>query len=116
MEITNTSDSVRLHYLKEWFAEVWNYWLDTLKYDNDLPSYADRDNAKTYLIASGILDVLPDLNDRLLICDAISYKCDCFCTRDYKTIIKHRGSLTKLPIKILTPNEWWKLIEPYARL
>ena len=66
------------------------------------------------ILASGILDVLPDIADRVLICDAVVYNCDAFCTRDWRTIIRHRDSLKDLPLKIITPDEWWSEIKPWA--
>lgn len=68
------------------------------------------------MLASEVLDTLPGIEDRILICDAVVYRCDCFCTGDWNTILKYRDTLKTLPIKIVTPTEWWKLIEPYARL
>jgi hypothetical protein len=44
------------------------------------------------------------------------YRCDLFCTRDFRTILKHRGDLSGLPVQIVTPAEWWKRVEPYAAL
>jgi len=75
-----------------------------------LPPPDERERIKLKLLNSGILDVIPDYNDKLLICDAISYHCDVFCTRDWKSILKHRANISSLPIQIITPLEWWNLI------
>jgi len=115
-EIISTHNANKRYYLQNWFMEVWHYWLGILEEANDLPSFVEAEHTKIELLSSGILDVIPDIEDRLLICDAIVYKCDCFCTRDWRTILKHRDHLGGLPIKILTPSEWWKLIEPYSGL
>lgn len=115
-EVISTREANRRHYIENWFMEVWHYWLGILEQANDLPSFIEAEHTKIELLSSGILDVLSDIEDRILICDAIVYRCDCFCTRDWKTILKHRHLLKGLPIKILTPIEWWKLIEPYAGL
>jgi len=115
-EVIETQDPSKRYYLEHWFGEVWNYWLDIIKKDNNLPSFVEAENTKISLLSSGILDVLPDIEDRLLICDAIIYKCDCFCTRDWKTILRNRSHLKSLPVEIITPTEWWDMIEPYARL
>jgi len=59
-----------------------------------------------FLLEKG-LDILTNKNDRRLILEALLWKCDIFCTRDYRTILKHRGRLKKLiPIQPLTPSEW----------
>ena len=96
--------------------EVWDYWITIIEENNDLPSFVEAEKTKIKLLSSGILDIIPDIEDRLLICDAVVYKCDCFCTRDYKTILKHRNRLSSIPIKIISPKEWWNLIRPYAGL
>lgn len=88
----------------------------TYEENNDLPSFVEAERIRVQLLASRVIDVLPDLEDRLLICDAVVHRCDCFCTRDWGTILKHRHALRELPIQIITPTEWWALIEPYAPL
>ena len=65
---------------------------------------------------SSLLGALPDPNDRELVGNAIGMSCDVFCTRDYRTIIRKRHLLPKLPVRILTPVEWWKAIKPWAGL
>ena len=115
-EVISTQDETRRHYLQNWFMEVWYYWLGILEQGNDLPSFIEAENTKIKLLSSGILDILPDIEDRILICDAVVYNCDCFCTRDWRTVLKYRDNLVSLPIKIISPTEWWKFIEPYAKL
>lgn len=65
---------------------------------------------------STLLGALPDPNDRELLGNAIGMGCDVFCTRDHKTIIKKRHLLPALPLRILTPVEWWLAIKPWAGL
>jgi hypothetical protein len=115
-EIINTQDSTKRHYLENWFMDVWHYWRSILEEGHDLPSSVESRLTRIKLLSSGILNMLPDAEDRMLLCDAIGYKCDCFCTRDWYTILKHRDMLASLPISILTPTEWWKLVRPYAGL
>jgi len=115
-EVISTQNTKRRHYLKNWFQQVWHYWLGILERGNDLPSFIEAEHERIKLLSSGILDVLPDIEDRILMCDAIVYRCDCFCTIDWRTILKHRNCLESLPIKIIRPTEWWRLIEPYSTL
>lgn len=115
-EIISTQGPTKRHYLQNWFMDVWDYWLGIIDENNDLPSFIEAEHTKIHLLSSGVLDVLTDVEDRLLICDAIVYKCDCFCTRDWKTILRKRDYLASLPIKIITPTEWWNIIKPYAAL
>lgn len=59
---------------------------------------------------------LPDAADRELIGNAIGLSCDAFCTRDRRTIVRKRATLRLLPIKVLTPLEWWRHVKPWAGL
>lgn len=59
---------------------------------------------------------LPDKADRELIGNAVGLKCDVFCTRDRRTIIKKRDRLRQLPIRVLTPLEWWRHVRPWGAL
>ena len=113
-EVTATDNPQRRHYLETWFAELWDYWRETMRNANDLPSFLAAEEMRLQLWASDVLAILPDLADRVLICDAIVYKCDCFCTRDWESILKHRDMLRDLPIRIITPREWWSEIQPWA--
>lgn len=116
-EVTATPEPSRADWLGCWFAELWNYWRELMdSEDNDLPTLIEAEEARIGLLASGDLEVLPHLADRLLLCDAIVYRCDLFCTRDWRTILKHRDALSHLPIKIVTPTEWWREVAPFAGL
>lgn len=115
-EVVSTNDPSRRHYLENWFFENWHDWRGILNRIIDLPDFIEAEATRVELLACGVLERLPDIEDRILICDAIVYRCDCFCTRDWNTILKYRDILKALPIKIVTPTEWWKLIEPYASL
>ena len=68
------------------------------------------------MIDASFTQSLPDKSDRELIGNAIGYKCDAFCTRDRQTIIRKRDKLLSLPIRILTPPEWWSHIRPWSGL
>lgn len=59
---------------------------------------------------------LPDLADRELIGNAIGFGCDAFCTRDRATIVSKRNQLRQIPLRIITPAEWWAQIKPWAGL
>jgi hypothetical protein len=115
-EVISTQNLSRRYELKNWFFEIWQYWREIIEQQNDLPDFVEAERIRVELLASGILDVLEGIEDRILICDAVVYRCDCFCTRDWRTILKHRKTLEQLPIKFVTPSEWWGLIEPFAGL
>jgi hypothetical protein len=59
---------------------------------------------------------LPDLPDRELIGNAIGFGCDVFCTCDRTTIVRKRGQLRQVSLRILTPAEWWAHVKPWAGL
>jgi hypothetical protein len=115
-EIARTRDDGRLSDLHVWFQELWQYWRSTIESNDDLPSFIEAEDVRVRTLVSGYLACLPDVGDRILLCDALVYRCDLFCTRDWSTILKHRLELAELPIQIVTPSEWWALIQPHAHL
>ena len=115
-EIAATKAVRRRDQLHIWFEDLWQYWLSVIHGNDDLPSFIEAEDTRVRLLASGSLNVLPDVADRILVCDATVYRCELFCTRDWTTILKHRADLRGLPLDIVTPAEWWTKIQPFARL
>ncbi len=115
-EVITTTNTMRRYTLENWFFDIWQYWQDILHEQNDLPTLKEAEAIRVKLLASEEFHYLPDLSDRLLLADAVVYQCDCFCTRDWNTIIKYRDRLTIINMPIFTPSEWWKEIQPYAAL
>ena len=113
-EVIRTKDATHQQRLTSWFFEIWEYWREFLHSASDLPSFSEAEEERLGLISSGILEVLPDLNDRVLICDAVVYRCDAFCTRDWSTVLRHREQLGGLSLRIVTPTEWWELIRSWG--
>jgi hypothetical protein len=68
------------------------------------------------LVDAPFVSALPDPGDRELIGNAIGFGCDAFCTCDRRTIIRKRERLRQLPLRILTPAEWWAHVKPWAGL
>lgn len=68
------------------------------------------------LVDTPFVAALPDRADRELIGHAIGLGCDVFCTCDRATILNKRDHLTQLPLRILTPAEWWAHVKPWAGL
>ena len=68
------------------------------------------------LIDAPFVAAMPDSADRELLGNAIGYRCDAFCTRDRATIVKKRAQLRQVPLRIMTPAEWWAHIKPWAGL
>jgi hypothetical protein len=99
---------------------------ELLEYGMDLVGYGasnNRDEDRNYandlarrLRDSTLVAALPDVNDRDLIAHAIALRCDVFCTRDRKSIHRKKNRLQALPLRILTPAEWWAHIKPWAGL
>jgi hypothetical protein len=68
------------------------------------------------LIDTSFIAALPDKADRELVGNAIGFGCDAFCTRDRATIVNKRNQLRQIPLRIMTPAEWWAQIKPWAGL
>ena len=115
-EIARTQDPGKLQQLHVWFQELWQYWRSIIEQTDDLPSFVEAEDIRVRTLVSEYLSCLPDVGDRVLICDALVYRCDLFCTRDWTTVLKHRSELRGLPIEIVTPSEWWAKVHPYAGL
>ena len=115
-EIARTKDEEKLRQLHMWFQELWQYWRSTIEQTDDLPSFIEAEDIRVRTLISDYLSCLPDVADRVLVCDALVYRCDLFCTRDWTTVLKHRAELSGLPMEIVTPSEWWAKVRPYAGL
>lgn len=113
-EVLSTRSPERAGRLEGWFHDLWDYWREFLHSSQDLPSFAEAEEIRLRYMGSAAFDILPDIADRFLICDALVYGCDAFCTRDWSTVLRFRDQLRMLPIRILTPTEWWQLIQPWA--
>jgi hypothetical protein len=92
-----------------------------LDYAVQLVAPQDEDSAYAASLGRRLVDapftsVLPDPADRELIGNAIGFGCDVFCTCDRRTIVQKRERLRQLPLRILTPAEWWAHIKPWAGL
>jgi hypothetical protein len=86
---------------------------------NQDPSDEDRRFATDFgrrLVDTPFVAALPDVADRELIGNAIGYGCDAFCTRDRATIVSERSQLRQIPLRIMTPAEWWAQIKPWGGL
>jgi hypothetical protein len=68
------------------------------------------------LVGSRFVAPLPDCADQEFIGHAIGLGCDVFCTCDHKTILPKRDRPEHLPIRLLTPVEWWAHVKPWAGL
>lgn len=112
-EIGRTADSGRRASLSGWFNEIWLYWREVFRQENlsdfDAASLARR------LSSSKCLAAFPDEPDRELIAHAIAYGCNTFCTRDYRSILRHRNKAgSDLSLQFITPAEWWSELAPYC--
>lgn len=106
-EVDNTPDPEHRQRLRDFAVE--------------LISPEDEANAYASVVGRRMIDApftrrLPDKADRELIGNAVGLECDVFCTRDRRTIIKKRDQLRLLPIRVLTPLEWWRHVRPWAGL
>ena len=112
-ELSDTRDEVLR-------VQLLNYGDDLLEYAT-ANGVADEDhkyatNLARRSVDSSFLAPLPDVSDRELVAHAIALKCDTFCTRDRRSIHRKRKQLRSIPLRILTPAEWWQHIQPWAAL
>lgn len=104
-EIQATTDSFKRDKLELYCNELWDYFHFLIDGDFRTPGIEVK-YYEEFLMEKG-LNTLIDPNDRKLVIEALFYKCDIFCTRDWKTILKHRLRLkNKIPLEIITPIEW----------
>lgn len=113
-EIQATLDRDRRVFLQNWFDELWIYWRGFFE-EGDLSDH-HADSLCRRLVHSQFLAAIPQPSDRELIAHAIAYGCDGFCTRDRRTIVRHRHKMNGVPLRILTPTEWWAVIAGYGGL
>ncbi|AHE55590.1 hypothetical protein [Sphingomonas sanxanigenens] len=106
-EISRTRNASVREDLLDYAFEV----VDTQSEDSAFAADFGRRLADAPLVAS-----LPDRADRELLGNAIGLGCDVFCTSDRSTIINKRGQLPQLPLRILTPVEWWAHVKPWGGL
>lgn len=114
-EISSTTDTARRRMLERAFGEYLIYWQDIAAQTADVDEVPAIDLGRR-VSGSPILAALPDVADRELVAHAIAYGCDAMCTLDRKTILRRRHMINVTPLKIITPGEWWKEVEPYAAL
>ena len=115
-EIAHTADPTKQRELARWFVEPWDHWVGIVEDDDSLPTFVEGERIRASILTGHALDVLPDMNDRILLVDALVYRCDCFCTRDWTTILSNRDKLDQVRTLIATPSELWARIRPYAGL
>jgi hypothetical protein len=113
-EIMGTQDKGRRQELKGWFNELWLYWREYFRNEGLSDEHAASLGRR--LGDSQFLATFPDPPDRELIAHAIAYGCDLFCTRDRRSIIRHREKAPDLGIRFATPAEWWIDLRPWAAL
>ncbi|MFC3695564.1 hypothetical protein [Chenggangzhangella methanolivorans] len=104
-EIVKTPD-------EEFKADLTDYAIELVSPLND--GFADRLGRS--LVETRLLSAFPGEHDRELIGNAIGFNCDVFCTCDQRTIIRKRHLANNLPIRFLTPIEWWWHVKPWAGL
>jgi len=95
-------------------AELLEYTVQLVELPSDDSAFAASLGRR--LLDAPFVSALPDLADRELIGNAIGLGCDVFCTCDRRTIVRKRERLHLLPIRILTPVEWWAHVKPWGGL
>lgn len=70
-EVNATSDPTRRASLETWFAELWYCWRNIVTKMDNLPSFIEAEEIRVGLLSSGVLGILPDVHDRVLLVDAV---------------------------------------------
>lgn len=83
-EIEATTDENKRKKLIDYCSDLWEYFHELIGDDYLVPGVEVK-YYEEYLIDKG-LSFIDGLTDRRLIIEALFYKCDIFCTRDYYTI------------------------------
>jgi hypothetical protein len=94
--------------------ELLDYAIQLVELPNEDSAFAAPFGRR--LVDAPFVSALPVLADRELIGNAIGFGCDVFCTCDRRTIVRKRERLRQLPLRILTPVEWWAHVKPWAGL
>lgn len=97
-------------------GDLLEYALGLVNQDREDENHRFADDFGRRLIDAPFVDALPNLSDRELIGNAIGLGCDAFCTRDRATIVRKRDLLRQISLRIMTPEEWWAHIKPWAAL
>lgn len=105
-EIMATTDEGKRDELLAYCGELWTY-LHEFTPEVEIPNM-EAHLTKEYL-ENKCFSLLPGESDKKLIIEALYYKCDYFCTRDWNTILKHRDKLKDIPIKFIRPCEWLEM-------
>ncbi|WP_293425948.1 hypothetical protein [Phreatobacter sp.] len=91
-----------------------SYVLEMLEFATEESRHGDDLGRR--VAGSAFLNALPDRSDRELLGNAIGLGCDAFVTADVRTIVSKRDRLPELPLRILTPTEWWSHVKPWGGL
>lgn len=97
---------------KQWADEVFYYWLNRTKLYEKGETFLGEGEKVLKNINEKEFDYLSD-DDKELVFDAIRLECDGFLTMDKKLWTKKDHIEKNLPIKILQPFEFWKLMKSY---
>jgi len=109
-------DSGQSSYLM-WAHEVFCYWQEVLRdYDeHGISPFTGRGAELAWKLESPKFGYLGK-KDSLLIRDAILLECDAFLTMDTK-LERNGGHIEReLRLNVMSPNGYWKLLEPWAAL
>ena len=75
-----------------------------------------EDTTSRGIVSTDVLGALPGQQDRELVSHAVALGCEAFVSTDMRTIISKRHRLPPLPLRILTPCEWWAHVKPWGQL
>jgi hypothetical protein len=96
----------------QWAYDVLDHWRICLEESGPPSSTGQSIGAK---LKTTYFDYLGQ-GDRRLLLDAVTLECDAFLTCDRKLAKNSRHILAELGIMVVTPIQYWQILEPWANL
>ena|SRR2546422_3854744 len=91
----------------QWGGELLDWWEEQSGDYMEFEDFESSHNRAQTWLDHGVLDFLPDSEDRLLIAAAFAAHCGIFLTMDYRTILPYRDRIKELTkMRVLRPSEY----------
>jgi hypothetical protein len=124
-EISNIQDFRGRERQLRWVLDVLDHWLILLDErgarvaDGGTVRHRFKLTAELQAFEASLMEIADlrrDPIDRLLLVQYRMGACDAFLTTDRQTIWCHRSELAERGVRVLTPDDYWQLLRPWAAL